>query len=221
MGMFERCHIHPRHLERLLGRSLTGVEDQYTATGERSVVRALNEGQLDVVRAAIQGKRDPLVRPDFVARIEAHLATNATKEFFRYDVDVPARVWHEAARTGRVEGRSFRRVLADYLVRGWEAYTEQRQHADNSRAALRTELRDYRVALDQAAARAAAGGHADRTEIKELAAQQAAVAAAVNRLSDGEAARDNAIVAIIAALQDRKWIPKAFVPQLQRDGWLG
>jgi hypothetical protein len=210
--------LHPLHLRRILGRALTGVDDANRATGECGVLRALNEGDIDSVRAAIGGKRDPLLGEDFTARIAAHIADSEQKEFFRYAIDVPARVWHEAARTGRVEGRSFRRVLADYLVRGLEAYSEQRRDAHDAREALRAELRQFRAMVEQLAPRSTS---TPSEALAALAEQLGAVAVGIKQIQDDDRASGNALVAIVAALHERKWIPKGLAAQLQKDGWLG
>jgi hypothetical protein len=218
VAFFSRRRFYPLRLRRELGRELLGVEDGDRSTGEYKLLRAVEEGDLAALRVAAARKDDPLVGKDLLALVTAHIAANEQKEFIRYSVDVPAKVWHDAARAGRVEGRSFRSVLTDYLTRGWEEYAEQRRHADKSREALGAELRRFRGALEECAARPAAG---DTVPTPEVMARLDGLAAAVRRLEDGEQARANALVAMVVALNERKWIPKSMIAQLQHDGWLG
>jgi hypothetical protein len=220
MAIYARRRLHPLYLKRVLGRALTGVDDGDKSTGEYGILHALNAGDVDRVRSTLGSKRDPLVREDFAERIVAHIATDERQAFFSYSIDVPARVWHEAARTGRLEGRSFRRVLGDYLTRGWEVHSDQRKEADTPREALREELQRFRVVIADAHSKTPAATGALPSELEGLAVELHALEERVKRLVDLDRAQTNALVAIVAALNERKWIPKAMVGQLQREGWL-
>lgn len=160
--------LPPHLLTRILRRPLKGSG----ATGEAAVVAALNGGRVTDVEAALATPDRHELAPDFVAAVRRHMATypasprgegscNAPGQpndpvpedppeprTKRYALDIPLPVWHECAKEARTTHRSIRRVLADYLLRGYEESRTSRAEVVAARRELREELRETRTAAD-------------------------------------------------------------------------
>lgn len=138
--------LNARALKDRLRRPLHGSPDPLMPTGEHAVVAAAAKGRLDSVRAALAAGEAAGTRlgDDFVRLVSRLLVANDPTDdrtpVKRFEVDIPMPVWHEIARQARIEGRPLRRVIADYLLRGWDEAHIARHELLDARVALREEL---------------------------------------------------------------------------------
>lgn len=136
-----------------LRRPLHGKPDPLVPTGEHAVLAALAQGRLDVARAALAAgaAKGTKLGDDFVRLVSRLLvagdAPPGTDSVKRYEVDIPMPIWHQIARQAREQARPIRRVLTDYLLRGWDEAQRDRRDALDARAGLREDLRLVRQEL--------------------------------------------------------------------------
>jgi hypothetical protein len=216
VAIFGPDRVHPWRLKQILRRDLAGSNDPENPTGEWRVLAALNRNDIEDVRRALTTEpRDPLLRPDFVAWMTAELSVDPDSEFVPYSLHIPKRIWHAAAKRGRLDHRSFRDVLKDYLVRGWEESTAQHAEARNARKALSQQLKRYSALLEDTLAAPREGGAGG----PRLEAVEKAVGELRADVADTHRTTTNALAALLVAFDQRKWLAPEIRKQLKADGW--
>jgi hypothetical protein len=130
MRLFERFRLSVTDAEAKLGRRLIGD----LLSGERAVLHALNEAQLDEVERQLTLNRS--LKPDFRQMIEDQVRKGQARwcEYVRWQVELPMDAYKEY----RAQAWEERRNLMPVLSRELELNLKRRQLEAIAREAVRT-----------------------------------------------------------------------------------
>lgn len=197
--------LHPLHLRRLVGRTLTDAE--------RDLAKALSA--LPPEEALRRLEDSPPVAEDLSAVLRAKLAAEQTRPAKAYLLTIPADLWDRYAARAREQHRTIEGSLVDALQRDDQRLREGAQAVVDARAqfvsdvgGLRQELRRQRDAL----ATAGAPGAPDKL---------AAVRDLVLEERQDQRRFGVALASVLKVLHGRGWVDKQLEAFLRREGWLG
>lgn len=139
MALFAAYMLTTEDVERELNRRLSGDP----SSGELAVVLAMNALRLENVRERLD--QDESLGRDFRELIEQKLLHAGNGEFKAWTVHLPAALWDEYARLGRVANISVSQSLAAAIQRD----AVRRRSALDTAASLEESVRAYHRAVGQ------------------------------------------------------------------------